>query len=414
MQPNSMRVERLRGQLGQIPGALLDVPSGEGGSGNEEGVVTTTVHSPGADSPDVDESLLDAGAPSDIRSDQAAGDDAFDPVFEWGAEAEERIRQLGDASGAAIRQSVNVDRGTDALGHYLSFHVRGAQWGATVNLSGVAYLVRSVFARLPGTALDHARLAFHAILNHELFHFATDVALAQGELAQREAWWAPAKKARSARGEQYSAREEKLANVWMLRGFRTALPAFRVRGKQAMLRAFVQNQPPGYRDALTFRPADWSEELGKLVRGYAVDAGCSANNPLLWDPSYDWACQFPVWPRIDWRNCAIHLCDDSRWYGVPPGWLTFLTRLRLIEESAAFQKQLAKLPVTVGERWQRTKERAAISLTGGQDFKRWPLEGRDVHSIRVSGRIRAHLRRQPDGDTWLALAIGDHKVMGHG
>lgn len=238
-------------------------------------------------------------------------------------------------------------------------------------------------------------------------------AATHGELAQRQAWWAPAKAARVKRGEAYSLREERLANAWMMRAFRTALPGFQVRGKQAALKKFVGQQSAGYRDALSVKPGAWPRDLRELVRGYAADAGHGDANALLWDQSYDWACQFPIWPRIDWRNCAINLVDDSQRYGIPAGWLTFFARLGAIDEDEKFRKQLAKLSAQARKRWRTTKQRVATALTAGHDFKPWPPGGTDVWSLRVTDDVRAHLRWNRATGTWTALAIGGHTRMGH-
>ncbi|MBJ7574543.1 hypothetical protein [Luteimonas sp. MC1828] len=405
-----MRVRRVRQELDQIPGALLDVPPLAGASGDEDGVVGSTLYCPDAtirsDPGEAFQSM------SDDREDES-DNDAFDPVFEWGADSEEAIRKLGDAADERIRKSVEVDSGSDALGHYISFHVRGAQWGATVKASGVAWLATRFFNTLPTDDLTRWRLAFHAILQHELFHFATDVAVSQAELGQQQAWWRPTLEARRTRGEPYSHREERLANVWMLRAFRTALPGYQVRGKQAALKAFVRRQPAGYRDALTFEAHRWDSELRDLVFEYAQNAGRQYDNPLLWG-EYDWACQFPVRPRIDWRNCPIHFKDDSARFGIPPGWLTFLSHLHAIDESDKFLKQLAKLGRLHQERWLVAKQRAMDTLTAGHDFKPWPKGGHDVWSLRVDPALRAHLQRDRANDRWIAIEIGNHGAMGHG
>lgn len=405
-----MRVRRLREELSEIRGALLDVPPPSGTSGDEEGVVGSTLHSP-----DSTPSSEFGDMVSLQMDDREEGEDGntFDPVFEWRADSDETIRKLGDAADEQIRRSVEVDSGSDALGHYLSFHVRGAQWGATVKASGVAWLATRFFHTLPTDDLTRARLAFHAILQHELFHFATDVAVSQAELSQQHAWWRPAVEARRARSEPYSHREERLANVWMLRAFRTALPGYQVRGKQAALKSFVAKQPPGYRDALDFQAQRWDAELRELMAEYASNAGCYDDNPLLWR-EYDWACQFPVRPRVDWRNCAIHYKDDSARFGIPPGWLTFLSRLHAIDESDKFLKQLAKLGRPHKERWLVAKQRAMDTMTAGHDFKPWPKGGNDVWSLRVDRAFRAHLQRDRANDRWVALEIGTHGAMGHG
>lgn len=406
-----MRVRLLRDQLERIPDALIDVPPPEGSGGDEEGVVGSLLHSPDDNRLMADTGPLEVGDVEDTENREAG---AFEPVFEWGAESDERMRRLGLEAGERIRRSVQVDSGSDALGHYLSFHVRGAQWGATVKASGIAYLATHVFSDLPTDDATRARLAFHAILQHELFHFATDVAVTQTELAQRQAWWRPAGDARRAQDVKYSHLEERLANTWMLRAFRTALPDFRVRGKQTALKLFVGRQPPGYHEALWPLPRGWDGALHDLMAEYAAWAGRQFDNPLLWNGGYDWSGHFPLRPRIDWRHCAIHYVDDSARYGIPPGWLTFLSALPGIVESERFRKQLEKLDSRHRERWYIAKERAVIGLTAGHDFKPWPKGGRDVWSMRIDRGFRAHLRRDRGAGAWEALEIGDHKTMGHG
>jgi hypothetical protein len=408
-----MKVRSIRQKLEQIPGALWDFPSPESPSGDEKGVIGTTLWSPdeARRGENVDD-LLDSDGSDDYGEEDG---EALYPVFEWGAHSDDAIRRLGNAADEAIRQSARSESGSDALGHYLSFHFRGMQWGATVKLSGIAWLATQYFQSLPTDDRTKAKLAFHAILQHELFHFAVDVAITQAELSQRRPWLKPALAARKERGVAYSCREEMLANVWMLTAFRTALPGFRIAGKQAALRSFVQMQPPGYRDALTFPAKRWREELHELIFEFAENAGCERDNPLLWGWGYDWPCHFPVWPFIDWRNCAIHLVDDSARFGVPPGWLVFLSSLTAIEESAKFRKQLAALSRREQEGWERTKWRAQENLSAaGLDFKQWPKGGKDVWSIRIDHRFRAHLHRDRDAGRWVALEIGSHKAMGHG
>lgn len=410
-----MTIRSMRSRLEHIPGALRDVPPGEQRAGDEQGVPVYTLHDANADEFEPGQWIFEADPRTmEEGSEEVERADNFELVFEWGPQSEEAMASLGNSADDVIRQSVQVHSGVDALGHYLTFHVRGAQWGATVKASGVAWMATRVFGSLNVDAETRARLAFHAILQHELFHFATDVAIAQAEISQREAWKMPAKESLLQAGIAYSECEEKLANAWMLRAFRTALPGYRVKGKQAALVEFVRRQPPGYRDALLVGRRDWPRELQELVHEYASWADRAHSNPLLWGNGYDWACQFPMWPRIDWRDCAIHFEDDSRRFGAPAGWLTFLSRLSRIEESARFLRQLAKLDSQQQTKWDAAKLRATTALAAGRDFKLWPKGGNDVWSMRISQNFRVHLQRDRVADRWIALEIGDHKSMGHG
>lgn len=405
------QVSRVRRGLESIAGALTDFLPDEGSQGDGRAVVSHLLHrGDGDDQPSSGESSRDY-----FDREDTGGQRDFEPVFEFGADAEEKLAALGRSAEEPLRRAFEL-RGIDALGWYSSFHARGIEWGAHVSLSGIAYLVKHAFHLLPVDTETKCRLAFHAILQHELFHFATDYAIAQAELAQQQAWWVPAKHNRFARSAGYLEQEEKLANAWMLKSFRTALPQFRVRGKQEALKKFVRQQPVGYRDGILVRGhSDWIEELHQLAYHYAEDAGVEAENPGLWgELGFSWAALYPIWPRIDWRYCPIHLIDDSERYGITSGWLTFFSFARNVDEHPSFLKSLAKLTPAVQDAWATLKRRLQGGITPGMDFKRWPPGGSDVYSIRLNDNFRVHMRRERERDGWLALEVGSHRALGHG
>lgn len=352
----------------------------------------------------------------------------FDPVIETDLEAGEFAPNLDNAEGEAIRQQVKSG-GMEALGWYVPFHNASqmvyrilrsggdeAGWGVYVPVSGMAVLAMDAFGAMPVPLATKFQMAFHAILNHELFHFATEYAVAQAELAQREPWYLPARWIFQKGVPPYSTTEEMLANAYMLRAFRTMKPTLRARGKQEALKRFSQGQPPGYRDGWRVKRGDWPDALHGLAQAYGSHSKSGAANTNLWDPSkgYDWEAQFPVRPRIDWRFCPIHVVDDGAMLGIPPGWLSFFSRLTAIDETEKFRDQFHSLSPPIQRAWVRVKERLKVAITRGADFKKWEQEGPDVYSVRVNDNFRAHLRhRNPPGD-WLALKIGNHKEMGHG
>jgi hypothetical protein len=304
----------------------------------------------------------------------------------------------------------------DALAWYASFHYPGLQWGIYIPISGLAYMMQNAFGSLPVPLETKAHLAFHAVLNHELFHFATDYAIAQMEMDYQEPWLVPAKRAFRLGIPNYCVEEEQLANAYMLSAFRSMKPALRVKGKQAALRAFVEKQPQGYRDALGVRSPDWNRLLGNLAHHYGSHAVKSANHPTLWNPrlGYDWSARFPIRPRIDWHYCPIHLVNDSERIGLPPKWLSFFSRLSAINETKEFLRKLEKLSPPIQRAWERTKQKLGTAITAGADFKKWDKVGTDLFSVRVNDNFRAHLQRRRESDDWLAVAIGNHKEMGHG
>ena len=263
-------VSSVREGLAAIEGALNPFPPEPGYEGVEEAIQSARTIWHGENPAD-----YELGPPQDGADDDGFDlddeDGSFDPVFEIGADVDDRFPGLGGEEGRRIDRSVQL-HGMDALGWYVSFHHPGVQWGVYVPISGIVYLIKHAFAGLSAPLATTSRLAFHAILNHELFHFATDYAVAQSELEHQEPWYVPAKKAFRAGSPGYCVEEEKLANAYMLSAFRSMKPALRVRGKQAALREFVKTQPEGYRDGWRVGRQDWDRALADLALRYGSHA----------------------------------------------------------------------------------------------------------------------------------------------
>lgn len=340
--------------------------------------------------------------------------DAFDPIFEFGSEAEQVLPSLGNEQDQRIKQAVQV-HGIDALAWYVPFHYTGVQWGIYLPTSSLVYLANEVFGSLPTTPLTRIHLAFHSMLNHELFHFATDYTIAQAELEHQEPWFVPASQEFTQHLPNYLALEEQLANAYMLTAFRTMKPALKVKGKQAALKEFVKTQPEGYRDALKVRPPMWPSLLEDLAHSYGSTRPNSKEHPFLWKSygGYEWSKRFPISPRINWRYCPIHLYNDSQRFDLPSEWLKFYSRLEVIDESEKFLKSLKKQPQNIQRAWDRTKTKLRSSLSGGADFKKWPKGGENIYSARVNNSYRVHFKQGPEDNRWEAIQIGNHKEMGH-
>lgn len=415
------RIASVRQGLARIPGAMRLMPPTEGYEGIEEAVRGAQTIWPGERDETAGEDQPMASAPIDSDQDLDDGDfdegtgDAFDPVLEIGAEVDERFPGLGGTEGRKIAKSVEI-HGIDALGWYMPFHAPGAQWGIYIPITGLVYLIDSAFGRLQVPLATKMQLAFHAIYNHELFHFATEYAIAQAELVHHRPWFIPAKAAFSKEEPSYCVEEEQMANAYMLAAFRSLKPALKVKGKQAALQAFVKNQPVGYRDALDVRRTHWSGLLDKLAHRYGEHAKRASRHRLLWKPTmgFDWAQAFPIQPKIDWRHCPIHVVNDGSRLGLPSDWLQFFARLVEIKETSGFQKKLQLMDGSIQRAWERMKQKLGVAITSGADFKPWPKDGDDCYSVRINNNFRAHLKRQRDTCDWLAYEIGSHKAMGHG
>ena len=409
------RVSQIRDGLGRIPGCIKDFPPEPGFRGEELGVTITPIWRG-----DYEEQAL---SPDKSFSDSEEEDEndgtppEFDPVIEIGADVDETFPALEGEAGEEIRRSVlDLDHGMDAYGWYVPFHYPGVQWGIYIPVTGIVFLIRDALSKLPSPFKTKRHLAFHAILNHELFHFGTDYAIAQAELLHQEPWYVPAKTAFKKGTPDYCVIEEQLANAYMLKAFRTMKPALKVRGKQEALREFTKKQPEGYRDGHLIKSSyDWDRCLTALAQEYGWHSTRGAANPLLWESGlgFDWPGQFPRRPRIDWRYCPIYYFNDGARLGIPPDFLSFFGRIPAFVESERFLKRLRNMPDSIQRAWERTKSRLAVAITRGARLEEWD-KGSGVYSVRLNDNYRAHIQRPNVGYTWTALDLGTHKEMGHG
>ena len=181
------RINEIRAGMSGIPHSRMDFPPEPSFRGEEPGVTTTAIWTGDYyDAPDKTQ------MPEDSFSGSEEGDENetdmppdFDPVIEIGADVDETFPALGGEAGEQIRHSILL-HGMDALGWYVSFHVVRVQWGIYIPVTGIAYLMKNALSKLRATLDAKAHLAFHAILNHELFHFGTDYTIAQAELIHQE------------------------------------------------------------------------------------------------------------------------------------------------------------------------------------------------------------------------------------
>jgi hypothetical protein len=409
------KISAVRRALGHIPDCQVNFPPEEDFLGNHEGVQVDTIWSGEAAIQDGDEGTL---APDDSqRSDTGRKVDEEgwsrrvpqpEPVFEFGAEVDDKRPLLRGEEGERIKKSIDV-KGMEALAGYLSFHVRGAQWGIYIPTSGIAYMVEKVFGKLSASFEIKCRLAFHSLLSHELFHFATDYMVAQWEMIWHEAAWVGMRERKEKRGLRYWEREEKLANAYMLRRLRGAARATRAKGTMETMRHFVLQQPSGYRDGGQVRDHQWDEELKLLANDYFF-----YENGHMFDFPIDYSAFYPLSPRIDWRYCPIHLIHDEHRLEIPKIYLDLFTSIESLEETATFLRLLNQLPAQTQRKWGKFKRQSSIAITPGMRPKKWKALGEGAWAFRIDDNYRAHLKFHPREQKWTALEIGDHAEMGHG
>jgi len=285
---------------------------------------------------------------------------------------------------------VEANRGTDALAWYVTFHGKGVQWGIYIPVSSISYLMTSVFGPLNCDSLTKSKMAFRMLHQHELFHFAVDYMAAQLEAIVGLPCHKPARDLKD-KLLGYILLEEQLANAHMIRSFRSGPRANRVSGATNVVRQFVMNQPPGYREgaksttthALLMKFEELALSFGECIPDY--------------DPrgleAVELTALYPTRPQVDWRYCPIHLIHDETRIAVPTIELGLFRTIQSIVESDGFLDQLSKIPSSIQKKWQKTKDLLKITTSAqGLDFKLWKsAENQLIFSIRLSDNYRAHL-----------------------
>jgi hypothetical protein len=399
------RVSEIRRSLEAIPGALREAPEREWRARGDVRVLQEEVDASGY-------SDLIFRPDDDTLESPVSGDPPFH--VELPPDIETSTQPLISTDEAKeIAAAVQVN-GVDALGWYVTFHQRSAQWGVYLSQSGVAFMAEHIFAP---TGIGKSRsilLAVHAIIRHELTHFAADYMAAQWELALGKPCYWPARSLKDP-NLGYNVMEEKLANGHMLRAFRYPSSATKAPNAYQALRRWTRTLPRGYSEGLELIPATaFQNALAQLAGAYESRVDRSYHPP---PGSFDHSALYPSFAPFDYRFCPIFLVADGKTVRIPSFAIQLIPCIPDLKESKRFRKSLRAMHPNVQRAWAKTRSQLA-QTTGlkSLNFKRWPDRrgGLDLYSVRVDSSVRAHLRCRDYASTWIAEDIGAHTAMGHG
>ncbi|HVZ64625.1 MAG TPA: hypothetical protein VG936_08645 [Lacunisphaera sp.] len=347
-----------------------------------------------------------------------------DPIFDSGR-WEIADQRLWDEKKERARRTVEGEvlssgrTGIEALAWYASFHDNQDNWGIYIPLSSLALSDELYLSKLPMDRDRRLRLAWSILLHHEQMHFAVDHACAWFELMLR----APIRREFMARfraepplpavtmSEAYLEIEETAANAHMLRQLGRAAP----RQVVQTIESFVESQPAGYREGLDFTgDTAFAEAVAETLRSYlalwaieySLDLGSREMNLLR---------LLPLGDGNALAECPVYVLDDLADVGIAPGSVRLIQRITEIVESQSFKKQLRRQEPAVRRDWSRKKEQIKIVLPSPPRFEKLKNWEPPTWSLRLRDGHRVHLQ-PPDlgAAAWRAVAIGNHKEMGHG
>jgi hypothetical protein len=341
---------------------------------------------------------------------------AIDNPDRW-QEEQERVRRLVEAGGDSSLGASTP--GIEALAWYESFHDDQSGWGIYIPASSLALFDTLYLAHLPIERDRRLRIAWRSLLLHEQTHFAVDYACAWFELMLT----APVRREFAARftkepplrtmerHESYLEVEEKLANAHMLRQLKLDRP----RAVFKALEKFAGQQPPGYRDGVkAIEDSDFAEAAAETLRSYlalwAIDHRLDLNSPAL-----------RLLPLLPLKNDAllaevpVYIFDDIDNVGLTAGAVRIVQSIAEVVETDHFGRQLKRQQPAIRKDWNRMKDMIKLSLPRPPRFEKLKNWAPPTFSLRLRDGHRVHLEPPDDGaSAWRAVAIGNHKEMGHG
>jgi hypothetical protein len=381
-----------------------------------KGILLELARIPDALSQDISDPRRQPRASGGAPAAESAGDSPIIDSGRWEItnqarwnEVKERTRHSVEGRGTAS------EAGIEALAWYVSFHHNQNDWGIYIPKSSLALIDELYLGALRMDRDRRLSLAWFLLLKHEQMHFAIDYACTQFELLLRapirrefsDRFHAASPVAGMSISHPYLTIEETAANAHMLR------EAARIASKSTMrtVEKFVAAQPLGYREGLSATTgAAFEGSLAETLRSYLA-AWALEHRLDVGSPELSLERLLPLADQCTLAECPIYAIDDLSQAGVSSESVRFITCISDIVETEKFAKQLRRLSDQICSAWRRKKEQFKTAVPQGADFKKF--EG--LWSLRVTGGYRAHLK-EPDATAkaWRAVAIGNHKEMGHG
>jgi hypothetical protein len=314
-------------------------------------------------------------------------------------------------------------QGIEALAWYHSFHNSKTEWGIYILESSLHMLADVVLGRggllTENRHAEHERKAsaenlhkaFQLLWAHEIFHFATDLAIARWETVLKRPLWAFDRYRRQQEEVAYWLFEEEAANAQMFRYLSPKWDKIDVE----RLEAFALTQPPGYRDGLEAVPDQvFNPLLEDLMRSKIGILGTRAVDGLM-----NRAMSAASFLDIDDDSlsafhCPVYLVRNADTVLRPSIREQIITSLPQIEESKSFSKMLARMHPDYRDRWARKKTELGRRIPPHPEFEKFSSGPPPIFSIRLSKSARAHIRYRVSDGAWEAVAVGEHTKMGHG
>ncbi len=296
-------------------------------------------------------------------------------------------------------------RGIEALAWYVSFH-NGGPWGIFIPVLSLAYIENRFLKKYRGSRFKKWQLGYDLLLQHEMFHFATDYMCAQWEILLQAPCWSALTDYRKRNNIAYLEIEEKLANAYMLRQLNNLLSP----SGRSLIRAAIECSPPGYKDGIhCVDDYLFKSNLAELTKAYVTVHALEKNINIL-SSGVDITSFCSLAANLDEKQCPITIIHNEDRFGIPLIGTSFILKISTIVETEAFKKAYKKLDKSLRQRWEKKKKLLAETIPRHPEFEKFA----DLYSLRLNDNYRVHLRPSNDMTVWEAIAVGTHKDMGHG
>lgn len=123
----------------------------------------------------------------------------------------------------------------------------------------------------------------------------------------------------------------------------------------------------------------------------------------------------PLGPKSAIGECPVYEINDLDEVGVTPSSVRLIQCISEIVETGDFEKQFRRQHGDIQRDWSRKKEEIKAGLPAPPRFEKLKNWSPPTWSLRLRAGHRAHLQPPDSGATaWRAVAIGNHKELGHG
>lgn len=300
------------------------------------------------------------------------------------------------------------DKCIDTIAWYSSFR-KYKNWGIFIRKNTLFDVANSIFEKLNisgknVTVEEKIERLIKLVIQHEKFHFITDLMAGQLEIIHSHPLYLNQKRP--------LLMEERMANAFALRAIQKLYPkrGFYDNTIDVAIDSIRIDGLPGYMEGPDYMSKSrYRLGLAELSKFYLKKSKNYQNKSI---GGINWEGFYPSLSNV-FEKVPIYLVEEKI-SSKAPGIDLFIKATK-ISFHKKFEKSLKKIKTPgIEKALDKVLSYCQENLhSSSLDFKMWGNPKHKIFSIRVTGGIRLHMKNI-NGAEFEAIDIGHHKQMGHG